>query len=158
MADKIHFEEITPLKIIDFSTHLLEYNLKNKKPIELVKTEYITGQTIVLKGNKTDYDNLIEFWLSTQTWYGSEGMDNFYATLIVDELWNYTQWQLYSNRVGICKVADSSEKKRFDIYLSECLKTRIEQEYLIMNPNWDEEKVLFIDDDAYYLYYFWSGE
>lgn len=158
MSDKIHFEEITPVKIIDFSNQLLEHNFKNKKPIELVKTKYITGQTIVLQGNKTDYNNLIEFWLSTQTWYGSEGTDYFYETLIVDKLWNYTQWQLCSKRVGICKVANSSEKERFDKYLSKYLNIKIGQEYLIMDPSWNEEKVLFIDDDSYYLYYFWSGE
>ncbi|WP_165750435.1 hypothetical protein [Cellulophaga sp. Z1A5H] len=152
-----NFEKINPDQIIDFVNNKnLQYT--DKKTTELLKTEYSQGQIIILKGNKTEFNSLIEFWLITQIWYGSDGEDFLFEKLIIDNLQNYTSWLSEPNRVGICKVANRIEKLKYDKIISQKLDIKIEQDYLIMNPIWNEEKVLFIDNNNYYLYFFWTGE
>ena len=67
------FENITPDQIIKFVNSKKDSKYLNLKPTELLKTEYISVQTIILKGNKRKFNNLISFWLTTQVWYGSDG-------------------------------------------------------------------------------------
>ncbi len=55
-------------------------------------------------------------------------------------------------------MASSLEKESLDKRISELLNQKTTTEYLVMSPNWNEKKVLFVDNDNYYLYYFWSGE
>lgn len=152
------FEGITPAQIIEASKQQPDIDFEHKRPVELLKTKYITGQEIILKGNKADYNTLINFWLSTQVWYGNEGQDYFYDRLLEDNLYSYTSWQNDPNRVGICQPAGLTEKQRYDQWISALFNVKFETEYLIMDPTWNTEKVLFIDDGNYYLYYFWSGE
>ena len=152
------FENITPDQIIKFVNSKKDSKYLNLKPTELLKTEYISGQTIILKGNKRKFNNLISFWLTTQVWYGSDGEDFLFEKLIIDNLQSYTSWQSEPNRVGICEIAKETEKLKYDKIISEKLDIKIEQDYLIMNPMWNEEKVLFVDNNNYYLYYFWTGE
>ena len=152
------FEGITPFQIIDFANKKIGPGHLNKKPISILKTKYLSGQTIILKGCKADYESLIDFWLSSQTWYSSDGQDYLFEELVMDDLQSYSSWQKEPNRVGICQRANPIEKQNYDRILSDLLKIELEQDYLIMNPTLDEKKVLFMDDTHYYLYYFWTGE
>ena len=149
------FEGITPLRIIE-STN--KRQTPYKEPGIVVITPYIYGQTIILKGNKTEYENLINFWLGTQSWYGTDGEDCFFETLFFDDLSSYSKWQEDPNRVGVCKIATLEEKGEYDKKISIYFKTDFSKDFLIMNSLWNEHKVLFMDDENYYLFYFWTGE
>ncbi|RFS16911.1 hypothetical protein [Emticicia sp. C21] len=155
---ELELKEISPSSIIDFPLIELEQSFKTKRPKELLKTKYTVGQTIILKGEKTEYNSLVEFWLSTQILYGWEGQDYFYETLIIDELWSCSTWHNYPDRVGICQIASLAKKQSYDKFLSRIFNKNVDLQYVIMNPDWDEEKVLFVDEESYYLYYFWTGE
>lgn len=124
---KTELEKISPSSIIDFPLIELEQSFRTLRPIELVKTQYISGQTIILKGEKTEYGNLIEFWLSTQIWYGTDGQDYFYEILIIDELWSYSAWQNDSDRVGNCQMASLTEKRRYDRWITTLLNKNVDQ-------------------------------
>ena len=152
------FEGITPLSIINSANQKVEADYIHAQPKEILKTKYISGQTIILQGNKSVFESLIHFWLSTQYWYGSDGEDAFYNTLVIDNISGYTSWQEDPNRVGICQIANKLEKQRYDSKIASHLGINANQEYLIMNPSWNEEKVLFTDHENYYLYFFWTGE
>jgi hypothetical protein len=154
----IKFEGITPSLIIEASRPQSGIDYYNIRPIEVVKTKYVAGQTLILKGKKSDYKSLVAFWLSIQVWYGVEGGEDFYETLIIDELWSYSEWHAYPHRVGICQVANSTQKQKYDKRISFFFNMNSEYGYLIMDPTWDNEKVLFLDDTYYYCYYFWTGE
>lgn len=153
-----YFEQISPTTIIDYATNKLNSNYSDLKPLELYKSKYISGQTIILKGNKTKFENLIKFWLSTQIWYGSDSADYFFEKLVIDNLKAYSSWQNDPNRVGICEIADDSKKKSLNERISNLLNINHEYDFLIMSPTWNEKKVLFMDELNYYLYHFWTGE
>ncbi len=153
-----NFEDISPSGIVDYVRNKLTFNSIDLKPSELYKSKYISGQTIILKGNKNDFENIIRFWLSTQIWYGSDSADHFFEKLVVDDLKIYSEWQNDPNRVGICQLADDSKKKRLNHRISSLLNINKRYDFLIMDPSWNEEKVLFMDELNYYLYHFWTGE
>ncbi|WP_299626740.1 hypothetical protein [uncultured Tenacibaculum sp.] len=153
-----NFEKISPSKIIDYSNNNLKSKPLELKPSELYKSNYISGQTIILKGEKQKFDNLIRFWLSTQIWYGSDSADSFFEKLIFDNLKIYASWQNDPNRVGVCRLASKTEKDNLNSKVSNILKINKEYDFLIMVPRWDELKVLFMDEINYYLYHFWTGE
>ncbi|TCI90000.1 hypothetical protein [Tenacibaculum sp. M341] len=152
------FNNISPSAIITCVHQKKLSDYQHKIPVEIVKTKYISSQTLILKGSKETYDNLIDFWLAVLVWYNCDGEDYFFEDLVIDNIFSYSLWTKNPNRVGVCKMANSREKESLDKRISELLNQQITTEYLVMSPNWNEKKVLFVDNDNYYLYYFWSGE
>ena len=106
--DKNNFENITPKKIIEFANSMPAGYYDNIVPNEIYKSK--SGEIIILEGAKNKYMNLIDFWLSVQSWY-SDGSDNLGKHLCFDDLTSYKLWQKNENRVGLCKLANEEEKK-----------------------------------------------
>ncbi len=155
---KNNFEEISPSIIDEYSATKLTLNYFDLKPTELYKSKYNFGQTIILKGSKIEFENLIKFWLVTQTWYGSDSEDFFFEELIIDNLRDYSLWKEEPFRIGICKIANEEEKLALNKRISDLLELECDYDFLIMNPEWNAKKALFTDEDNYYLYHFWTGE
>ena len=49
------------------------------------------------------------------------------------------------------------KKKLFSPRISFHFKNFKPKEYLIMDSNWNDLKILFANESHYYLYYFWTG-
>lgn len=152
--------EISQLKskdIINYvNTKSKEY-FKSRIPNELLCTTYQFGQTIILKGFKMLYNNVIDFWLSSQCWY-SDGEDTFYKYKLFDDLTKYDDWKEDANRVGLCNMLTVEEKSDIMSKIHNHFDSIKIIEMVEMNPEWNNRKILFTDENNYYLYYFWTGE
>lgn len=153
----MNFKGITPEKIIAHVKKKEKDFYYTRRPEEYIKTAYQYGQTIILKGCKAQYEGIIDFWLAAQAWY-SDGEDTFYNELLYDDICSYSTWYEDAHRLGICKLAVGAEQTNFDRIISSKFKEGQFSEYLIMDPSWNNAKVLFVDEDNYYLYFFWTGE
>lgn len=152
--DNINFENISPKKIIEFANSKPSGYYKDIKPKEIYKSK--SGEIIILEGAKKNYMNLIDFWLSVQSWY-SDGSDNWGEHLCFDDLTSYESWQYDENRVGQCKLANENEKNIYSQRILHHIKNFEPKEYLIMDSNWNDLKILFTNESHYFLYYFWTG-
>jgi len=154
---KNEIDNLNAENIINYVNTKNKDHFKSRIPNELLCTTYQYGQTIILKGFKMLYNNITDFWLSSQCWY-SDGEDTFYKYKLFDDLTTYDGWQEDANRVGLCKAL--TEKQKSDIVgkIENHLNTTKIIEMADMNPEWNNRKVLFTDENNYYLYYFWTGE
>jgi len=150
----INFENITPQSIIEFANSKPVGHYKNIIPTEIYKSH--SGEIIILEGNKNRYMNLIDFWLSVQSWY-SDGSENLGKNLYFDDLSLYKFWQNDKNRVGQCILANNQERILYNQRLAFHFNKFVPKEYLIMDSNWNDFKILFTDQSCYYVYYFWTG-
>lgn len=148
------FENITPEKIIEFSNSKPSGYYKKIRPEEIFKSQ--SGEIFILKGNKKKFESLINFWLSVQSWY-SDGSDNIGDHLCFDDLTAYDLWHNNKNRLGLCKLSNEEENNLYHQRISFCFKSFIPKEYLIMDSNWNNLKIIFTDNISYYVYYFWTG-
>jgi len=151
------FVTIEPFKIISYCEEINSSMLLSKKPTVLIKTEYKYGQTIVLKGTKSEFINLIEFWISCQAWY-SDGYDSLFKDLIFDDLTSYNGWKTNANRVGNCNPLQKENYSKLVKFIGtydSSIKIEIGLE---MDSNWNNQKILFTEGVNYYLYFFWTGE
>ena len=151
------FENISPERIIALAETYSTFPEEVLRPEELLKTKYTYGQTIILRGKKEDYAQLIDFWLAAQFWY-DDGCDTLFEELVFNNFTTIPGWQKMEHLIGICKSVSHEEKLGIDRNISALLGWAVDNQYLIMNPRWDEKKALFVDDQFYYLYYFWTGE
>lgn len=154
---KEEFDQIDRNQILRHINVLTQEKLKANELKELLKTEYEGSQTIILKGKKENFNSLIEFWLTCQSWY-SDGYETFFKILIFDNLTLYNGWKSDPNRVGVSKSMNGNDQDRLIKkinYFDETLKVK---HILEMDANWNNHKVLFSDGIDYYLYFFWTGE
>ena len=136
----------------------------SKCPKEFLNTGYIYGQTIILHGDKDKYSGLEEFWLSCMAWYSTDGQDTFYEKKIFEDLTSNEAKQVLDN-IEYLKSFKNELTKAIstpkDFYLEKISRyiqgIKLEN-LIIMDPTWNEEKILFTDELSYYLYYFWTGE
>ena len=145
------FEVMTPNSTICFLQGVDQGYFRSKMPDELFRSEYLYGQTIILQGSKGKYLSLTEFWLACQAWYSE-------YEILFDDISAYTSWWDDENRIGVCQPLDAGKRDQIDERLR-TLELGIEsQGYLLMDPSWNNEKILFVDGEHYYLYYWWTGE
>ena len=103
------------------------------------------------------YENILDFWLSSQSWY-SDGEDTFYEYKIFDDLTAYDAWKEDANRVGQCNVLNEEQKSDIVSKIENYLDTTKIMEMMEMNSAWNNRKILITDENNYYLHYFWTGE
>ena len=152
------FDNITSYDIIQYNNSLQPNHYYSKKPIELFRNKYLYGQTIILQGEKSHYDGLIDFWLSCQAWYNSDGQDTFFKNLKFDDITSYTDWQNNINRVGQCETLNSENKLKFKSLIPKQVGKIKITNYLEMDCDWNNNKIIFSSKNIYYLYYFWTSE
>ena len=156
--------KIIPEKIIDLQKSMEPEFFRSKRPIELLNTGYVYGQTLILKGSKKEYLNAEEFWLACISWYNSDGEDTFFQDLIFEDLTSIhhkkglnNESNLKSFKDGIIEAMRTPESFDLEKISRHISGIKIEN-LVIMNPIWNEEKILFMDEENFYLYYFWTGE
>lgn len=150
-------EPISYQQIIFSIRNLKENELLDKKPEIVTITEYIYNQTIIVKGKKEYYRNIIEFWMSFLSWFHEdEIMYDDFSKYPSEE--NLEEALKDKGRIGLCEEINLNDLhfhgNNFLKYI-DC-KT-IEQSY-IMNPSWDSKKLLATTEDYYYGYNWWTGE
>lgn len=154
---KNELSKLRPEYIIDYVNTKSKEHFKSRIPNELLCTTYQFGQTIILKGFKMLYENILDFWLSSQSWY-SDGEDTFYEYKIFDDLTAYDAWKEDANRVGQCNVLNEEQKSDIVSKIENYLDTTKIMEMMEMNSAWNNRKILITDENNYYLHYFWTGE
>lgn len=155
--NKMTDEEISYQRIISRIRKLQENELFEKKPEIVFVSEYRYNQTIVVRGNKEDYQDLTEFWVSFLSWFDED-------EIIYEDFSKFSSKEHFERalsnreRMGVCEEVNLTNIHfHGDNFLKYIDDKTVGRSYL-MNPIWNSKKLLATTDNYYYGYNWWTGE
>ena len=138
---------------------LSENYLKDKRPEEILISEYRYDQTIIVRGQKTVYDP-IDFWLASLTWFG-DGEECSFEPEFFEPITGPNSVQLLQDRKFLFNQRVLSDKiigRNIEQTLENVITDGPVICFYEMDDTWNDYLALIETEAAYYFYRWWTAE